>query len=90
MSVSLRSAQYKFQDSQGYTEKPCFKKPKPKQQNKTNNTHTYTHKTTRDILLVELSLKLFKDLVHFRKIFYLNNIVRTKAFKIWNMSVSIC
>jgi hypothetical protein len=30
----------KFQDSQGYTEKPCLEKPKPKQNKKTKENKT--------------------------------------------------
>jgi hypothetical protein len=38
--------QSEFQDSQGYTEKPCFEKQKTKKKKK-NHTHTHTHTQTK-------------------------------------------
>jgi hypothetical protein len=45
--------QSEFQDSQGYTEKPCLKKTKTKTKNEKKQTSKQTKKETKELLSLE-------------------------------------
>ena len=47
LSSSQPGLQSEFQDSQGYTEKPCLKKNKKTQRNKTKQKQTNKQRTTK-------------------------------------------
>jgi hypothetical protein len=52
--------QSEFQDSQGYTEKPCFKKPKPKPKQTNKQTNKQTANQPKPKIQNHIIVKIFK------------------------------